>query len=132
MRYFKNEPRFVGVFSKNTLPDKTDEGAYVINLEDDTKAGSHWVALFIKKDKCIYFDSFGIEYFPKEVEVFVKDLSEIDRNIFRIQSNKSIMCGYYCIKFIEYMFAGKKLHDFTILFSPNDFNKNDEIIKKMF
>ena len=131
MRYFKNEPRFKGVYSRNNLP-KRDEGAYVINLEDNTKAGSHWVALFVKKDKCTYFDSFGIEHIPIEIEKFIEGLSEIDKNIFRVQSYDSIMCGYYCIKFIEYMFAGKKLTDFTNLFSPNDFEKNDAIIKKMF
>jgi len=131
MKYFQDEPRFKGVYSKNRLP-RRDEGAFVINLEDDTKAGSHWVALFVLKNKCIYFDSFGIEHLPKEIERFIVGLSEVDRNIYRIQSNDSIMCGYYCIKFIEYMFAGKNLIDFTNLFSPNDFDKNDEIIKKMF
>jgi len=131
MKYFQDEPRFKGVYSKNRLPQR-DEGAFVINLEDDTKAGSHWVALFVLKNKCTYFDSFGIEHLPKEIERFIDGLSEVDRNIYRIQSNDSIMCGYYCIKFIEYMFAGKNLIDFTNLFSPNDFDKNDEIIKKMF
>ena len=120
MRYFQDEPRFKGVYSRNNLP-KRDEGAYVINLEDDTKAGSHWVALIVKKNKCIYFDSFGVEHIAEEIERFVKGL-ETDSNIYRVQSYDSIMCGYYCIKFIEYMFSGKKLTDFTNLFSPNDFD----------
>ena len=42
------------------------------------------------------------------------------------------MCGYFCIKFIKYMFDGKSLIDFTSLFSPNDFDKNDKTIKQLF
>ena len=48
-------------------------------------------------------------------------------NIFRVQANNSIMCGYFCIGFIDFMLAGKKLTDFTSLFSPDDFEKNDNI-----
>ena len=39
------------------------------------------------------------------------------------------MCGYFCIKFIDYMFDEKTLIDYTNLFSPHDFKKNDKIIK---
>ena len=38
------------------------------------------------------------------------------------------MCGYFCIGFIDFMLAGKTLTDYTALFSPCDFNKNDHII----
>ena len=38
------------------------------------------------------------------------------------------MCGYFCIGFIHFMLAGKKLTDYTNLFSPYDFKKNDDII----
>ena len=67
MKYFQDESIFKGVYSKNRLPQR-DEGAFVINLVDDTNVGSHWVALFVDKNKCIYFDSFGIEHLPKEIE----------------------------------------------------------------
>ena len=50
----------------------------------------------------------------------------------RIQSDDSIMCGFYCITVIEYMIAGKNLLDYTNLFSPNDYQKNDKIIYKYF
>ena len=57
---------------------------------------------------------------------------DIRTNIFRIQDNNSIMCGYFCILFIEYMLNNKNLTDFTNLFSPWDFKENDKIIKKYF
>ena len=64
--YFKNEKRFNGVFLRNNLPNLKD-GAYVINLDHSKNTGTHWVVIFVKKDKVIYFDSFGVEYIPKEI-----------------------------------------------------------------
>ena len=75
--------------------------------------------------------TFGIEYIPQEVLNKIKDKS-IAHNIFRIQDNESIICGFYCIAFIEYILAGKTLLDYTNLFSPNDCKKNDKIIYKYF
>ena len=65
--YFKNEPRFNGVFSRNNLPKKNKKGAYVINLDEYKNTGTHWVVLFVKRDEVIYFDSFGVEHIPKEI-----------------------------------------------------------------
>ena len=104
---------------------------YVINLDDKNSKGTHWVSLFIDRNVTIYFDSFGIEYIPLEVLNKIKDKS-ITPNIFRIQDNESIMCGFYFIAFIEYMLARKTLLDYTNLFSPNDYKKNDKIIYNYF
>ena len=79
----------------------------------------------------IYFDNFGIEYIPKDIMDKTGNKS-IKSNIFRIQDNNSIMCGYFCILFIEYMLNNKTLTDFTNLFSPWDLKKNDEIITRYF
>ena len=56
----------------------------------------------------------------------------IKTSIFRIQDNNSIMCGYFCILFIEYMVNNNILTDFTNLFSPCNFEKNDDIITRYF
>ena len=80
----------------------------------------------------IYFDSFGVEYIPKEIMERIKNKS-IKKNIFRIQSYNSIMCGYFCILFIEYMLNNKTfLTDFTNLLSPWNFEKNDQVMKRYF
>ena len=55
---------------------------------------------------------------------------EIRASIFRIQAYDSIMCGYFCIEFINYMLKGKTLLDYTNLFSPNDFKKRIKLLKK--
>ena len=98
--YYKNEPRFNGVYSRNNLPNKIKKGAYVINLDEYKNTGTHWVSLFIKAYKIIYFDSFGIEDIPKEINKFIGN-NNIESNIFRIQGYDSIMCGYFCIEFIN-------------------------------
>ena len=93
--------------------------------------GMHWVALFVKPKYTVYFDSFGIEHIPKEIKHAIGN-KEITANIFRIQAYDSIMCGYFCIEFINYKLEGKTLLDYTNLYSPNDFKKNDQIIKRIF
>ena len=130
-QYYINEPRFNGVYSGNNLPKKIKKGAYVINLDEYENTGTHWIALFVKTNEAIYFDSFGIERLPNEINEFIGN-ENIKSNIFRLQACDSIMRGYYCIEFINYMLKGKTLLDYTNLFSANDFKKNDQVIKKIF
>ena len=102
---------------------------YVINLDDKKSKGTHWVLLFISKNTAVYFDSFEIEYILQEALNKIKDKS-FTHNIFRIRDDDSIMCGYYCSIFIEYMIAGKTLLGYTNLFFSNDYEKDDKIIYK--
>ena len=81
--------------------------------------------MHVKNNVVTYFDSFGVEHIPKEIETFIKNRN-IKTNILRIQAYDSIMCGYFCIAFIDFMFKGKSLTGYTNLFSPNDFKKNDD------
>ena len=74
---------------------------------------------------------FGVEHIPKEIMKFIGN-KNIITNIYRIQAYVSIMCGYFCIGLINFMFNGNSLTDYTSLFSPNDFKKSDEIIIKYF
>ena len=110
---------------------KIKDGVYVINLDEYKDTGTYWIALFCAKDEFIYFDSFGVEHIPKEIKRFIKN-KNIKANIYRIQANNSIMCGYFCIGFIDFMLTGKTLIDYTNLFSPYNFNKNDQIILSYF
>ena len=132
--YYKNEPRFNGVYSRNNLPNKIKKGAYVINLDEYENTGTHWVALFVKPKYMVYFDSFGIEHIPKEINKFINNDTTKSSSLKRIKSNifRIITCGYFCIEFINYMLKGKTLFDYTNVFSPNDFKKNDRIIKRIF
>ena len=68
---------------------------------------------------------------PEEIKEFFRN-KNIITNIFRVQANNSVMCVYFCIGFIDFMLADKKLTDFTNLFSPHDFEKNKKIILRYF
>ena len=70
-------------------------------------------------NKIIYFDSFGVEHIPKEIKKFIGN-KNIITNIYRIQAYDSIMCGYFCIGFIDFMLKGESMLDYANLFSPND------------
>ena len=97
---------------------------YVINYDDEkVKEHIRYInTLFIDKNAAVYFDSFGIEYLPLEVLDRIRNKS-ITHNVFRMQDNESIMCGFFCITIIEYMLAGKPLLVDTNLLSPNEYKK---------
>ena len=74
----------------------------------------------------MYSDSFGAEHIPKENEKFIGN-KNIITNIYRIQTCNLIRCGYFCIGFIDFTLKGKSLLNYTSLFSPNEYEKNDKI-----
>ena len=89
----------------------------------------------MNKNNVTYFDSFGVEHILKEIKAFInRPLSSSSQNknikktIFRTQVYDSVMCGYFCIGFIVFMFKGKTLTEYTNRFLPNNFEKNDDII----
>ena len=127
MKYYENESRCNGVYSRNNLPNKIKDETYV-NLDEYSDIGTDWIALYVKNNNFTYFDKFGVEHIPKEITKFINCSSSsasqnknIKTNNFRIQAYDSIMCKYFCIGFITFMFKGKTLTEYTNLFSPNDF-----------
>ena len=75
---------------------------------------------------------FGVEHIPKKIKAFTGRSLSITTNSFRIQAYDSVMCGYFCIGFIDFILKGKTLTEFRNLFSPNNFKKDDDIILKYF
>ena len=78
-KYYKNEPRFNGVYSRDNLP-KIKDGAYIINLDEYSDIGTHWVALYVQYDNITYFDSFGVEHISKEVKAFIDNKNNNNNN----------------------------------------------------
>ena len=117
-KYYQNEPRFNGVYSRDNL-QKIKDGAYVINLDEYSDIRTHWIALYVQNNDVTYFDSFGVEHIPKKF--YQKQRHKT--NIFRIQAYDSTMCGYFCIGFIGFMLAGKTLTEFTNLFLRHNLKK---------
>ena len=75
---YQNEPRFNGVYSREN-PPKIKDGTYVINLDEYSDIGTHWVALYVggaspkdvNNNNVTYVDSFGVEHIPKEINAFI-------------------------------------------------------------
>ena len=112
----------------------------MINLDEHDDIGTHWIALWVNNTNNVtYFDSFGVEHISKETKAFInRTLSSASQNkavitnILRIRAYDSIMCGQCCVGFIDFMLVGKKLTDYTNLFSPHGFKKNDNMILNYF
>ena len=119
-KYYNNEPRFNGVYSRDNLSKKIKDGAYVINLDEYSDTETYWIALYVLNNNVTYLESFGVEYISKEIENCINGFT-ITRNIYRIQTYTWVMCGYFCTVFIDVMLKSKSLTDFTSLFSPNNF-----------
>ena len=68
-KYYHNQPRFDGVYSRDNLP-KIDE-AYVINLDEYSDIGTRCIALNVLSNYVTYFESFGVEHTPKEIKAFI-------------------------------------------------------------
>ena len=82
-KYYQNQPKFNGVYSRNNLP-KVKDGAYVMNPDQSESIGTHWIALYVNGNNIIYFGSFGVKHIPKEIKKIIGN-KNIITNIYRIQ-----------------------------------------------
>ena len=98
-----NEPKFNGVYSRNSLSEIKD-GAYIINLDEYESIETLWIALYVNAENVTYFDSFGVEKFIGNKNIIT--------NIYRMQAYDSIIYGYFCIGFIDFMLKGKGLLEY--------------------
>ena len=89
-KYYQNESRFDGVYSRDNIP-KIKDGAYIINIAECSDIGTHWVALYTHDDNITYFDSFGVDHIPKKIEASIDRSLSMTTNIFGIQAKDSIM-----------------------------------------
>ena len=97
-KYYQNEPKFNGVYLRNSL-SKTKDGVCIKNLR---LIETHWIALYVNDKNETSFDSFGVEHIPKEMRKFIGN-RDTTMNIYRIQPHDSMMCRYVCIGFISFM-----------------------------
>ena len=88
--YYQNDSRFNGVYFRDNLPDKIQDEAYVINLDEYLDIGTRWIALYVNNKTVTYFDSFGVEHNPKEIKKFINN-KNIIAHMFRLQAYDSVM-----------------------------------------
>ena len=110
-KYYENEPKFNGAYSRNNL-SKIKDREYMINLDEYESIETYWIVLYINPKNVTYFVSFGVEHIPKDIRKFFGN-KNIITNIYRIQAYDSIMCGYFCLGFIDFMLKGKSLLEYT-------------------
>ena len=63
--YYQNKPKSNGVYSRDNLPDKIKDGAYVIHVDDYSDTESHWIALYALHENVTFSDCVGTEQIPK-------------------------------------------------------------------
>ena len=127
-KYYENGTKFNGAYSRNDL-SKIKDGEFIINPDEHESIGTYWIALYVNDNNVTYYDSFEVEHIQKGIIKF-RGNKNVATNIYRIQACDSIMRGYFCIRFIDFMLKGKNLLEYTNWFSPNDYEKNDKIILK--
>ena len=69
-KYYQNEPRFNGIYSRDNLPKEIKDEAYVINPDGYADVGTHCIALYVLNIEIIYFGSFGVEHVSKKINLF--------------------------------------------------------------
>ena len=84
--------------------------------------------MYVNTKNVRYFDTSGVEHIPKEIKKLIANKN----NVYRIQAYHAIICGYFCIGFIDFMVKGQTLLEYKSLFSPNKYENNDKIILKYF
>ena len=88
--------------------------AYLRNLDDYKLIENHWIGLYVNGDNLTHFNSFDVEPIPNETKFTGNKI--ITANIYRMQANTSIMCGYFCIGFINFMLKGKSWLEYINFF----------------
>ena len=90
MKYYQNDPKFNGVYSRDNLL-KIKDRAYVGRLDEYYDVGTHWAALWVNHNDVTYFDSFGVEHIPKEIKTFINN-KNIKTNT--VPPNKKVRKNY--------------------------------------
>ena len=125
---------FRGVISRDqiALIENHRLGYYIVNLNDSTQPGSHWVVIHVKNDIIEYFDSFGLNA-PMEL-VYLSDRMGLNYlyNSTQYQDLKSVLCGYWCLYFVNESRKGRSYYDILRPFSHTDTQFNEHLIVEYF
>ena len=92
--YHQTESRFYGIYSRDDLPDKTKDEAYVINLDVYSDIGTHWIVLYVNNKTVTYFNSFGVDHISKKIKNIIDNKNIITNIFIIIQAHDSII-GLY-------------------------------------
>ncbi len=131
----KHCKNFLGVFPCNIQPkiNKTIKRfSLIFNESKHDEEGSHFIAIFLDKNKLYYFDSLGLKCENDYILKFLNKFSmEIVENNKQIQSYNSIFCGYFCLAFVTFMTTHNDLKKFLNIFNEKNLKLNDKIVVEL-
>lgn len=129
--YFAKNTAFMGCYSIDNLPLRVKQfpTSLIINTDPTTEPGDHWVAVYMTKTKCFYFDSFGLGIIDKSIIDFLKQFyKKVTINDECIQHYNSDKCGLYCIAFINKVKSKNTYNQFISNFNFVHLLDNDKIV----
>ena len=133
MDYYNKIKQFGGVYSRDNIPKMIEPKFYIVNLDDATGPGSHWVCIFnCHPHLCYYFDSFGVEPSDEVLSFMRQSHKKILMSTYQIQKLGTIMCGYFCIYVCNQLLNEIPFCDILLQFDPKNYQHNDKIIMKKF
>ena len=129
--YLKDQKGFLGCFASNDLPSfpKQLPASLIVNTHKKNQPGEHWLALVLTKQKCFYFDSFGVPIMEETIVSYLQQKYEkVTINNECIQHLYSESCGLYCIAFVKNVRSKTSFETFISKFNLLDLLKNDNIV----
>jgi hypothetical protein len=121
-RAMRQNKNFLGVFAADALPLKK-HGGIIVNTDASHLPGTHWVAMFVdKQGKCEYFDSYGL---PPMVQEHIDYLQKCKYNNTTLQSLTSVLCGHYCMLYLDSKFRGLSMNQFLKQMKKENQDSND-------
>lgn len=131
VQYLEDAPGFIGCFASNIIPSiRRLPCSFIVNTEKMGHPGSHWVAVHMSENHCLYFDSFGLPIMEEDIFKYIE--TYYTHTVFNqtcIQDWSSVACGLFCIAFIKNVFSVESFNHFINCFSTDNLIANDNIVK---
>ena len=124
---------YQGTFSSNSAPKLKNNQSAILNFSKYGEEGTHFIAIYIKKNICLYFDPLciNLSFIPKEIKNQLKKYDKIENISRKIQNNSSDFCGFFCMLILISLTFSKKYLFFVLSnFKKDDLN-NDKICIKL-
>ena len=126
----KKDFAFMGCYPHDKLPTFKNKAdcSIIINTGDSGTEGQHWVALKMTKNKCFYFDSFGLYIVNENIRKFVSKYGKVTYSNICIQDIRSEKCGQFCVAFVKIVNNVKSYNNFIKIFNHSKLYLNDFIV----
>ena len=121
---------FRGVFSRDRLPNRIRKECGIINLDDMTGPGTHWVCYRNIDNLVEYFDPFGLIMPNEALEYFHTSGKQIVYSMDEIQNRNTVLCGYWCLYYLFERQRGNSI--LNVIHNPHFDNDNSDFIKEYF